>query len=91
MLPQIARSRFGGESRTSGSEIEVRRTIPPIDYNQLLHRHCHDSKTASDKKAYPKFKPRDLPENYIWIDDMLTLMQDVPMTRGRLREEPIWR
>ncbi|WP_293117871.1 group II intron reverse transcriptase/maturase [Okeania sp. SIO1I7] len=48
---------------------------------QLLHRHCHDSKTASDKKEYPKFKPRDLPENYIWIDDMLTRMQDVPMTR----------
>ena len=48
---------------------------------QLLHRHCHDSKTALDKKTYPKFKPRDLPENYIWIDDMLTLMQDVPMTR----------
>ncbi|NER07086.1 MAG: HNH endonuclease [Okeania sp. SIO3C4] len=48
---------------------------------QLLHRHCHDSKTASDKKTYPKFKPRGLPENYIWIDDMLTLMQDVPMTR----------
>ncbi|NEP83701.1 MAG: hypothetical protein F6K39_39585 [Okeania sp. SIO3B3] len=46
MLPQIARSRFGGESRTSGSEIEVRRTIPPIDYNQLLHRHCHDTKTT---------------------------------------------
>ncbi|NEQ40050.1 MAG: group II intron reverse transcriptase/maturase [Okeania sp. SIO3I5] len=48
---------------------------------QLLHRHCHDSKTASDKKTYPKFKPQDLPENYIWIDDMLTLKQDVPMTR----------
>nr|WP_307785910.1 group II intron reverse transcriptase/maturase [Okeania sp. KiyG1] len=48
---------------------------------QLLHRHCHDSKTASYKKTYPKFKPQDLPENYIWIDDMLTLMQDVPMTR----------
>ncbi|NEQ36740.1 MAG: group II intron reverse transcriptase/maturase [Okeania sp. SIO3I5] len=48
---------------------------------QLLHRHCHDSKTASDKKTYPKFKPQDLPENYIWIDDMLTLKQDVPMTK----------
>ncbi|MGD1713138.1 group II intron reverse transcriptase/maturase [Dapis sp. BLCC M172] len=48
---------------------------------QLLHRHCHDSKTASDKKTYPKFKPQDLPDNYIWIDDMLTLKQDVPMTR----------
>ncbi|NEQ73090.1 MAG: group II intron reverse transcriptase/maturase [Okeania sp. SIO2C9] len=48
---------------------------------QLLHRHCHDSKTASDNKTYPQFKPQDLPENYIWIDDMLTLKQDVPMKR----------
>ncbi len=32
---------------------------------QLLHRHCHDSKTASDKKTYPKFRPQDLPDNYI--------------------------
>ncbi|NEQ38803.1 MAG: group II intron reverse transcriptase/maturase [Okeania sp. SIO3I5] len=49
---------------------------------QLLHRHCHDTKTVKDKKTYPKFKPQDLPDNYIWIDDMLTLKQDVPMTRG---------
>ena len=48
---------------------------------QLLHRHCHDSKTALDKKTYPKFRPQDLPDNYIWIDDMLTLKQDVPMKR----------
>ncbi|MGK7941503.1 MAG: group II intron reverse transcriptase, partial [Crocosphaera sp.] len=48
---------------------------------QLLHRHCHDSKTASDIKTYPKFKPQDLPDNYIWIDDMLTLKQDVPMKK----------
>ncbi|NEN92323.1 MAG: group II intron reverse transcriptase/maturase [Okeania sp. SIO3H1] len=48
---------------------------------QLLHRHCHDTKTASDKKTYPKFKPQDLPDNYIWIDDMLILKQDVPMKR----------
>uniref|UniRef100_UPI0025EC420D group II intron reverse transcriptase n=1 Tax=Okeania sp. SIO2F4 TaxID=2607790 RepID=UPI0025EC420D len=48
---------------------------------QLLHRHCHDTKTALDNKTYPKFRPQDLPEDYIWIDDMLTLKQDVPMTR----------
>ena len=47
---------------------------------QLLHRHCHDSKTALDKKAYPKFRAQDLPKNYIWIDDMLTLKQDVTLT-----------
>ncbi|NEQ78497.1 MAG: group II intron reverse transcriptase/maturase [Okeania sp. SIO2C9] len=68
--------------------IEVDHIIPrseggdnTYENKQLLHRHCHDSKTASDKKTYPKFKLQDLPENYIWIDDMLTLMQDVPMTR----------
>ncbi|NEQ37360.1 MAG: group II intron reverse transcriptase/maturase [Okeania sp. SIO3I5] len=48
---------------------------------QLLHRHCHDTKTAKDKRTYPKFKPQDLPDNYVWIDDMLTLKQDVPMTK----------
>nr|WP_293143517.1 group II intron reverse transcriptase/maturase [Okeania sp. SIO3I5] len=48
---------------------------------QLLHRHCHDTKTVKDKKTYPKFKPQDLPDNYIWIDDMLILKQDVPMTK----------
>ncbi|WP_293144194.1 reverse transcriptase domain-containing protein, partial [Okeania sp. SIO3I5] len=48
---------------------------------QLLHRHCHDSKTVKDKKTYPKFRLQDLPENYIWIDDMLTLKQDVPMKK----------
>ncbi|NEQ41679.1 MAG: group II intron reverse transcriptase/maturase [Okeania sp. SIO3I5] len=52
-----------------------------IKNKQLLHRHCHDSKTALDNKTYPKFRPQDLPEDYIWIDDMLTLKQDVPMTR----------
>ncbi|MGK7921302.1 MAG: group II intron reverse transcriptase/maturase [Trichodesmium sp.] len=48
---------------------------------QLLHRHCHDTKTALDKKTYPKSKLQDLPDNYVWTDDMLTLKQDVPMTR----------
>ncbi|MGD1717090.1 group II intron reverse transcriptase [Dapis sp. BLCC M172] len=48
---------------------------------QLLHRHCHDSKTALDKKTYPKFRPQDLPENYVWIDDMLILKHDVPMKK----------
>ncbi|WP_375340285.1 group II intron reverse transcriptase/maturase [Okeania sp. SIO1H4] len=40
---------------------------------QLLHRHCHDTKTASDNKTYPQFKPQDLPESYLWVDDMLIL------------------
>ena len=58
------------------------------NYNQLLHRHCHDSKTASDKKTYPKFRPQDLPDNYIWIDDMLTRFAGCTLDLGRLREEP---
>ena len=48
---------------------------------QLLHRHCHDTKTALDNKTYPKFKPQYQADNYIWIDDMLTCKQDVPMKR----------
>ncbi len=55
---------------------------------QLLHRHCHDTKTALDKKTYPKFKPQDLPENYMWIDDMLTRFAGCTLDLGRLREEP---
>ncbi|WP_293090180.1 group II intron reverse transcriptase/maturase [Okeania sp. SIO3B5] len=40
---------------------------------QLLHRHCHDTKTALDNKTYPKPKLQALPEGYLWVDDMLTL------------------
>ncbi|NEQ72065.1 MAG: group II intron reverse transcriptase/maturase [Okeania sp. SIO2C9] len=42
---------------------------------QLLHRHCHDSKTALDKKTYIQPKLQDLPEGYLWVDDMLTLRE----------------
>ena len=59
-----------------------------IKNKQLLHRHCHDSKTALDKKTYPKFKLQDLPENYIWIDDMLNLEAGCTHDKGRLTEEP---
>ena len=44
---------------------------------QLLHRHCHDEKTASDgslgrKSDCNSVKPKTtLPDNYIWIEDML--------------------
>ncbi|MBE9146927.1 group II intron reverse transcriptase/maturase [Planktothrix mougeotii] len=44
---------------------------------QLLHRHCHDEKTAFDgslgrKSDCNSVKPEPpLPENYIWIQDML--------------------
>ena len=40
---------------------------------QLLHRHCHDTKTALDNKTYPKPKLQDLPDNYLWVGDMLIL------------------
>ena len=55
---------------------------------QLLHRHCHDTKTALDNKTYPKPKSQDLPEDYLWVDDMLTLRQGCTHDKGRLREEP---
>ena len=42
---------------------------------QLLHRHCHDSKTAKDgsygnKSGCNSAKPKPL-ESFLWIDDML--------------------
>ncbi len=52
-----------------------------LNNKQLLHRHCHDSKTALDKKTYPKPKLQDLPDGYLWVDDMLTLKQGVPMKK----------
>ncbi|WP_287242410.1 MULTISPECIES: group II intron reverse transcriptase/maturase [unclassified Okeania] len=55
---------------------------------QLLHRHCHDTKTALDKKTYAELKLQDLPEDYLWVDDMLTLRQGCAHEKGRLREEP---
>ena len=49
---------------------------------QLLHRHCHDEKTLTDgslersgnKTDLPSVMPKPLwniPNNYLWIDDML--------------------
>ncbi len=55
---------------------------------QLLHRHCHDTKTALDNKKYPKPKLQDLPEGYLWVDDMLVLKQGYTYDKRRLREEP---
>nr|WP_293090310.1 group II intron maturase-specific domain-containing protein [Okeania sp. SIO3B5] len=58
---------------------------------QLLHRHCHDAKTALDHKKHPKPRSQDLPEGDIWVDDILILREgDVPMTKGiqeRSRDE----
>ena len=40
---------------------------------QLLHRHCRGAKTALDNKTYPKLRLQDLPDGYLWVDDMLIL------------------
>ncbi|WP_363269555.1 group II intron reverse transcriptase/maturase [Okeania sp. SIO2B3] len=55
---------------------------------QLLHRHCHDTKTALDQKTYAEPKLQDLPDDYLWVDDMLILRQGCTHDKGRLREEP---
>ncbi|NEO54768.1 MAG: group II intron reverse transcriptase/maturase [Okeania sp. SIO3B5] len=55
---------------------------------QLLHRHCHDIKTAIDKKTYTEPKLQDLPDGYLWVEDMLILRQGCTHDKGRLREEP---
>ncbi len=46
---------------------------------QLLHRHCHDKKTAKDgshgqKSGCNSTKPKPLiPDNYIWEEDILVM------------------
>ncbi|MDE5101243.1 MAG: reverse transcriptase domain-containing protein, partial [Trichodesmium sp. St16_bin4-tuft] len=55
---------------------------------QLLHRHCHDTKTALDNKTYSKPKLQDLPDEYLWENDMLTLKHGCTLELGRLGEEP---
>jgi 5-methylcytosine-specific restriction endonuclease McrA len=46
---------------------------------QLLHRHCHDEKTANDgslgnKSDCNSVKPEPpIPDNYIWVKDMLVM------------------
>ena len=65
--------------------IEVDHIIPKskggkdiYDNCQLLHRHCHDTKTASDGSSGNKSncnsvkpKPPVEPNHWVWIDDML--------------------
>ena len=55
---------------------------------QLLHKHCYESKAALDNNSYPKLKLQDLPDEYLWVNDMLTLKQGCTLELGRLREEP---
>lgn len=70
-----------------GDLIEIDHIIPKSqggkdEYKnwQLLHRHCHDKKTASDGSLGNKSgcnstkpKPPVFPENYRWVDDMLVM------------------
>lgn len=68
-----------------GDSLEVDHIVPKSkggedksDNWQLLHRHCHDTKTASDGSSGNKStcnsgkpKPPLMPESWFWIDDML--------------------
>ena len=68
-----------------GDSIEVDHIIPKskggkdkYDNWQLLHRHCHDTKTASDGSSGNKSncnsvkpKPPVKSDHWVWIDDML--------------------
>lgn len=74
-----------GQSFTPDDVVEIDHIIPKSqggkdEYKnlQLLHRHCHDAKTICDGSLDKKVEDTDIPENYQWTDDVLT----VPMTRG---------
>jgi RNA-directed DNA polymerase len=68
-----------------GDSIEVDHIIPKskggkdkYDNWQLLHRHCHDTKTVNDGSSGTKSncnsvkpKPPSIPEKFFWQDDML--------------------
>lgn len=78
---------FCGNYFKDGDSLEVDHLIPrsqggSSDYKnlQLLHRHCHDNKTASDgslgnKSGCNSTKPKPPvdPEFWFWQDDMLAM------------------
>ena len=41
-----------------------------------------------DNKTYTRPKLQDLPDEYLWVNDMLTLKQGCTYEKGRLGEEP---
>ena len=71
-----------------GDSIEIDHIIPKskggkdiYDNLQLLHRHCHDTKTVSDGSSGNKSnsnsvkpKPPVESDHWVWIDDMLVTM-----------------
>ncbi|MCY7334877.1 MAG: group II intron reverse transcriptase/maturase [Chamaesiphon sp.] len=82
---QKGKCTFCGNYFKDGDSLEVDHIIPKskggkdkYDNWQLLHRHCHDTKTASDASSGNKStcksgkpKPPSMPESFFWIDDML--------------------
>ena len=82
---QKGKCTFCGNYFKDGDSLEVDHIIPKskggkdkYDNWQLLHRHCHDTKTASDGSSGNKStcnsgkpKPPSMPESWFWIDDML--------------------
>jgi RNA-directed DNA polymerase len=82
---QRGKCAFCGHYFKDGDSIEIDHIIPKSnggknEYKnwQLLHRHCHDTKTASDGSSGNKStcnsgkpKPPSIPESYSWEDDML--------------------
>jgi len=82
---QKGKCAFCGNYFKDGDSLEVDHIIPKSrggknEYKnwQLLHRHCHDTKTASDGSSGNKStcnsgkpKPQSMPESWFWVDDML--------------------
>ena len=75
---QKGKCNFCGLTFKHDDVLEVDHIIPKsiggTDYYQnlqLLHRHCHDQKTATDGSLEALFKPVNLPEGWKWVDDML--------------------
>ncbi len=77
-----------GNYLKDGDKLEVDHIIPKsmggrecYENWQLLHRHCHDTKTASDgslgnKSSCNSAKPKPPVEtdSWLWIHDMLVMM-----------------
>ena len=75
--------------------IEVNYVIPKfkggdniLRNKQLLHQYCHETNIALNHKSYLIGNSQDLPEYYLWVNDMLTLKQGCTLELGPLTEEP---
>ena len=84
---QVGKCAHCGSYVKDGDRLEVDHIIPKskggkdsYENWQLLHRHCHDKKTASDgslgnKSSCNSAKPKPPvdPNPWVWIDDMLVM------------------